>query len=163
MAKKITNKDRKFQKHKDKRLYRNLRDAYFETRKEEFLRTGLYNPMSFRNFLVMYMNYSVEDANSITAIYNKLDKKYKYSVNIEDEDAVYELPNKELYKLISPRFLAYKKKLYESCDLDLYSLEPAGLLVRYLSSDLNYSDRTVNSIKQRYINYEKTICRNTLL
>ena len=86
MAKKITNKDRKFQKHKDKRLYRNLRDAYFETRKEEFLRTGLYNPMSFRNFLVMYMNYSVEEANSITAIYNKLDKKYKYSVNIEDED-----------------------------------------------------------------------------
>ena len=72
MAKKVTNKDRKNQKHKEKRIYMILKDSFIETLKDEYLRTGLYNPMKFRDFLVIHMNYPVEEANEITKIYKNM-------------------------------------------------------------------------------------------
>jgi hypothetical protein len=76
MAKKITNKQLRFIKHQQKRIYLNLRESYIETRKDEYLRTGLYNPIKFRNFLIIHMNYTVEEANEIAQIYKKYDNKY---------------------------------------------------------------------------------------
>jgi hypothetical protein len=76
MAKKVTKKELKFIKHQQKRIYNILREAYIETRKDEYLRTGLYNPIKFRDFLVIHMNYPVEEANEITQIYKKYDNKY---------------------------------------------------------------------------------------
>lgn len=80
MAKKVTKKELKYIKHQEKRIYTILRDAYIETRKDEYLRTGLYNPMKFRNFLVIHMNYTVEEANEITQIYKKYDNKFSKKI-----------------------------------------------------------------------------------
>jgi hypothetical protein len=80
MAKKITNKQLRFIKHQQKRIYLNLRESYIETRKDEYLRTGLYNPMKFRNFLIIHMNYTVEEANEITQIYKKYDNKFSKKI-----------------------------------------------------------------------------------
>lgn len=80
MAKKVTNKDRKNQKHKEKRIYMILKDSFIETLKDEYLRTGLYNPMKFRDFLVIHMNYPVEEANEITKIYKKYAKKFAKTI-----------------------------------------------------------------------------------
>lgn len=80
MAKKVTKKELKYIKHQQKRIYMILRDSYIETRKDEYLRTGLYNPMKFRDFLVMYMNYTVEEANEITQIYKKYDNKFSRKI-----------------------------------------------------------------------------------
>ena len=80
MAKKVTKKDLKFIKHQQKRIYTILRESYIETRKDEYLRTGLYNPMKFRNFLVIHMNYTVEEANEITQIYKKYDNKFSKKI-----------------------------------------------------------------------------------
>lgn len=80
MAKKITNKQLRFIKHQQKRIYMNLRESYIETRKDEYLRTGLYNPLKFRNFLVIHMNYTVEEANEITQIYKKYDNKFSKKI-----------------------------------------------------------------------------------
>lgn len=80
MAKKVTKKELKFIKHQQKRIYTILREAYIETRKDEYLRTGLYNPIKFRDFLVIHMNYPVEEANVITQIYKKYDNKFSKKV-----------------------------------------------------------------------------------
>ena len=80
MAKKVTKKELKYIKHQQKRIYMILRDSYIETRKDEYLRTGLYNPMKFRDFLVIYMNYPIEEANEITQIYKKYDNKFSRKI-----------------------------------------------------------------------------------
>ena len=80
MAKKVTNKELRFIKHQQKRIYMILRESYIETRKDEYLRTGLYNPIKFRDFLVIYMNYTVEEANEITQIYKKYDDKFSKKI-----------------------------------------------------------------------------------
>ena len=80
MAKKVTKKELKYIKHQQKRIYMILRESYIETRKDEYLRTGLYNPMKFRDFLVMYMNYPVEEANEITQIYKKYDNRFSKKI-----------------------------------------------------------------------------------
>ena len=80
MAKKVTKKELKYIKHQQKRIYMILRESYIETRKDEYLRTGLYNPMKFRDFLVMYMNYPVEEANEITQIYKKYDNRFSRKI-----------------------------------------------------------------------------------
>ena len=69
-------KELKFTKYHQKRIYMMLRNSYIETRKDEYLRTGLYNPMKFRDFLVIYLNYTVEEANEITQIYKKYENKF---------------------------------------------------------------------------------------
>lgn len=80
MAKKVTKKELKYIKHQQKRIYMILRESYIETRKDEYLRTGLYNPMKFRDFLVIHMNYPVEEANEITQIYKKYDNKFSRKI-----------------------------------------------------------------------------------
>ena len=80
MAKKVTKKELKYIKHQQKRIYMILRESYIETCKDEYLRTGLYNPMKFRDFLVMYMNYPVEEANEITQIYKKYDNRFSKKI-----------------------------------------------------------------------------------
>jgi hypothetical protein len=80
MAKKITNKQLRFIKHQQKRIYLNLRESYIETRKDEYLRTGLYNPIKFRNFLIIHMNYTVEEANEIAQIYRKYDNRFSKKI-----------------------------------------------------------------------------------
>ena len=76
MEKNVTRNKLKFTKYHQKRIYMMLRNSYIETRKDEYLRTGLYNPMKFRDFLVIYLNYTVEEANEITQIYKKYENKF---------------------------------------------------------------------------------------
>ena len=76
MEKNVTRNKLKFTKQHQKRIYMMLRNSYIETRKDEYLRTGLYNPMKFRDFLVIHLNYTVEVANEITQIYKKYDNKF---------------------------------------------------------------------------------------
>ena len=76
MEKNVTRNKLKFTKYHQKRIYMMLRNSYIETRKDEYLRTGLYNPMKFRDFLVIHLNYTVEEANEITQIYKKYDNKF---------------------------------------------------------------------------------------
>ena len=77
MGKKVTKKYLKSTtKYHQKRIYMMLRNSYIETRKDEYLRTGLYNPMKFRDFLVIHLNYTVEEANEITQIYKKYDNEF---------------------------------------------------------------------------------------
>ena len=71
---------KKFTKQRQKRIYMKLRNSYIETRKDEYLRTGLYNPMKFRDFLVIHLNYTVEEANEITQIYKKYDNKFSKKI-----------------------------------------------------------------------------------
>lgn len=80
MAQKVTKKELRFIKHQQKRIYMILRESYIETRKDEYLRTGLYNPIKFRDFLVIYMNYTVEEANEITQIYKKYDNRFSKKI-----------------------------------------------------------------------------------
>ena len=80
MAKKVTKKELKYIKHQQKRIYMILRESYIETCKDEYIRTGLHNPMKFRDFLVIYMNYSVEEANEITQIYKKYDNRFSKKI-----------------------------------------------------------------------------------
>ena len=80
MAKKVTKKELKYIKHQQKRIYMILRESYIETRKDEYLRTGIYNPMKFRDFLVIHMNYNVEEANEITQIYKKYDNRFSRKI-----------------------------------------------------------------------------------
>ena len=80
MAKKVTRNKLKFTKQHQKRIYMMLRNSYIETRKDEYLRTGLYNPMKFRDFLVIHLNYTVEEANEITQIYKKYDNKFSKKI-----------------------------------------------------------------------------------
>lgn len=80
MAQKVTKKELRFIKHQQKRIYMILRESYIETRKDEYLRTGLYNPMKFRDFLVIHMNYTVEEANVITQIYKKYDNRFSKKI-----------------------------------------------------------------------------------
>lgn len=76
MEKNVIRNKLKFTKQHQKRIYMMLRNSYIETRKDEYLRTGLYNPMKFRDFLVIHLNYTVEEANEITQIYKKYDNKF---------------------------------------------------------------------------------------
>ena len=80
MGKNITRNKLKFTKQRQKRIYMKLRNSYIETRKDEYLRTGLYNPMKFRDFLVIHLNYTVEEANEITQIYKKYDNKFSKKI-----------------------------------------------------------------------------------
>ena len=80
MSKKVTKKELKYIKRQQKRIYMILRESYIETRKDEYLRTGLYNPMKFRDFLVIHMNYTVEEANEITQIYKKYDNRFSKKI-----------------------------------------------------------------------------------
>ena len=80
MTKKVTKKYLKSIEHHKKRIYMMLRNSYIETRKDEYLRTGLYNPMKFRDFLVIHLNYTVEEANEITQIYKKYDNKFSKKI-----------------------------------------------------------------------------------
>ena len=80
MGKNVTRNKLKFTKHHQKRIYMMLRNSYIETRKDEYLRTGLYNPMKFRDFLVIHLNYTVEEANEITQIYKKYDNKFSKKI-----------------------------------------------------------------------------------
>ena len=80
MAKNVIRNKSKFTKHYQKRIYMILRNSYIETRKDEYLRTGLYNPMKFRDFLVIHLNYTVEEANEITQIYKKYDNKFSKKI-----------------------------------------------------------------------------------
>ena len=54
MEKNATRNKLKFTKQHKKRIYMMLRNSYIETRKDEYLRTGLYNPIKFRDFLVIH-------------------------------------------------------------------------------------------------------------
>ena len=76
MGKNVTRDKLKFTKYHQKRIYMMLRNSYIETRKDEYLRTGLYNPMKFRDFLVIHLNYTVEEANEITQIYKKYENRF---------------------------------------------------------------------------------------
>ena len=76
MGKNGTRNKLKFTKQHQKRIYMMLRNSYIETCKDEYLRTGLYNPMKFRDFLVIHLNYTVEEANEITQIYKKYENKF---------------------------------------------------------------------------------------
>lgn len=80
MGKNVTRNKLKFTKRHQKRIYMMLRNSYIETRKDEYLRTGLYNPMKFRDFLVIHLNYTVEEANEITQIYKKYDNKFSKKI-----------------------------------------------------------------------------------
>ena len=80
MGKNGTRNKLKFTKQHQKRIYMMLRNSYIETRKDEYLRTGLYNPMKFRDFLVIHLNYTVEEANEITQIYKKYDNKFSKKI-----------------------------------------------------------------------------------
>ena len=80
MGKNGTRNKLKFTKQHQKRIYMMLINSYIETRKDEYLRTGLYNPMKFRDFLVIHLNYTVEEANEITQIYKKYDNKFSKKI-----------------------------------------------------------------------------------
>lgn len=80
MGKNATRNKLKFTNHHKKRIYMMLRNSYIETRKDEYLRTGLYNPIKFRDFLVIHLNYTVEEANEITQIYKKYDNKFSKKI-----------------------------------------------------------------------------------
>ena len=80
MEKNVTRNKLKFTKQHQKRIYMMLRNSYIETRKDEYLRTGLYNPIKFRDFLVIHLNYTVEEANEITQIYKKYDNKFSKKI-----------------------------------------------------------------------------------
>ena len=50
-------------------IYELLRDSYIETCKDACFRTARNDPMNFRDFLVIHLNYTIEEANEITQIY----------------------------------------------------------------------------------------------
>ena len=74
-------KKKKRNKGKKKRnpnsAYLALKEAYTETRLDEYLRTGIPSQMTFTNFLVMYMNYPYEEATEITECYRKWEHRFE--------------------------------------------------------------------------------------
>ena len=68
-------KELKYIKRRQKRLYMLLKDSYIETCNDEYLRNGI-NTLNFRDFLVIHMNYNVEEANKITQIYEKYGNRF---------------------------------------------------------------------------------------
>lgn len=68
-------KELKYIKRRQKRLCMLLKASYIETYNDEYLRNGI-TPLNFRDFLVVYMNYNVEEANKITQIYEKYDNRF---------------------------------------------------------------------------------------
>lgn len=77
MTKKVSKKELKYIKDQQKRIYENLmnfRESYIEICKDEYFRTGMYNTIPFKDFLVNHMNYTEEEANEITQICKKYDK-----------------------------------------------------------------------------------------
>lgn len=57
--------------------YLALKEAYTETRLDEYLRTGIPSQMTFTNFLVMHMNYPYEEATVITECYQKWEHRFE--------------------------------------------------------------------------------------
>ena len=78
---KLKYKKKKRNKGKKKRnlnhAYLVLKEAYTETRLDEYLRTGIPLQMTFTNFLVMYMNYPYEEATEITECYRKWENRFE--------------------------------------------------------------------------------------
>ena len=54
-----------------KTIYLELKEAYEETKSDEYIRTGIPSQMTFTNFLIMNMNYSDNEAVEITECYQK--------------------------------------------------------------------------------------------
>lgn len=52
-----------------------LKASYIEICNDEYLRNGI-TPLNFRDFLVVQLNYNVEEANKITQIYEKYDNRF---------------------------------------------------------------------------------------
>ena len=74
-------KKKKRNKGKKKRnpncAYLALKEAYTETRLDEYLRTGIPSQMTFTNFLVMHMNYPYDEATEITERYRKWEHRFE--------------------------------------------------------------------------------------
>ena len=68
-------KESKYIKRRQKRLCMLLKASYIELCNDEYLRNGI-NALNFRDFLVIHMNYNVEEANKITQIYEKYDNRF---------------------------------------------------------------------------------------
>lgn len=68
-------KESKYIKRRQKRLCMLLKASYIELCNDEYLRNGI-TPLFFRDFLVVHMNYNVEEANKITQIYEKYDNRF---------------------------------------------------------------------------------------
>lgn len=54
-----------------KTIYLELKEAYEETKSDEYIRTGIPSQMTFTNFLIMNMNYPYNEAVEITECYQK--------------------------------------------------------------------------------------------
>ena len=68
-------KELKYIKRRQKRLCMLLKASYIELCNDEYLRNGI-TPLNFRDFLVVQLNYNVEEANKITQIYEKYDNRF---------------------------------------------------------------------------------------
>ena len=68
-------KESKYIKRRQKRLCMLLKASYIETCNDEYIINGI-TPLNFRDFLVVHMNYNVEEANKITQIYEKYDNRF---------------------------------------------------------------------------------------
>lgn len=81
MKPKYKYKKKKRNKGKKKRnpnsAYLALKEAYTETRLDEYLHTGIPSQMTFTNFLVMHMNYPYEEATEITECYRKWEHRFE--------------------------------------------------------------------------------------
>ena len=72
----MDNKELQYNENQQEYLYMKLKDSYIETCNDEYIKTGIINPTNFRDFLVIHMNYSVEEANEITQNFKKYDNKF---------------------------------------------------------------------------------------
>ena len=70
-------KNRGKRKRNPNTIYLVLKEAYTETRLDEYLRTGIPSQMTFTNFLVMHMNYPYEEATEITECYRKWEHRFE--------------------------------------------------------------------------------------
>lgn len=52
-----------------------LKASYIELCNDEYIKNGI-TPLNFRDFLVIQLNYPVEEANKITQIYEKYDNRF---------------------------------------------------------------------------------------
>ena len=68
-------KELKYIKHRQKRLCMLLKASYIELCNDEYIINGI-TPLNFRDFLVVHLNYNVEEANKITQIYEKYDNRF---------------------------------------------------------------------------------------
>ena len=80
MGKNVTKKELKSIGQEEMEIYELLRDSYIETCKDAYFRTGRNDPMNFRDFLVIHLNYTIEEANEITQTYKKYDNKFSKKI-----------------------------------------------------------------------------------